>query len=79
MKTHHLGIAVKEIQKSVIHYTESLGWIQKSELIYDPIQHVNIIFMGDENDILYELIEPLDETSPVSSLLKKRSKAVRID
>lgn len=72
MKLHHLGIAVKNINKSVLNYTESFYWEKRTGLIYDPIQHVNIIFMGDENSILYELIEPVDDSSPISNLLKKR-------
>jgi len=72
MKLHHIGIAVKSIKVSISHYVGSLGWKIKSKLIYDPIQHVNIVFMGDENNVLYELIEPIDNTSPIYNLLKKR-------
>ena len=71
MKLHHLGIAVNNIKTSCLHYKKILGWERKSEIIYDPIQNVNILFMGDENDILYELIEPVDENSPISKLIEK--------
>jgi methylmalonyl-CoA/ethylmalonyl-CoA epimerase len=73
MKIHHLGVAVKSLNKSISHYTESLGWRCITEIIFDPIQNVNIVFMGDENEVLYELIEPVDETSPVFNLLKRRT------
>jgi methylmalonyl-CoA/ethylmalonyl-CoA epimerase len=72
MKFHHLGIATKDILKSVQLYKKSLGWEMRTVIVFDPIQNVNILFMGDKNDILYELIEPVDETSPVYNLLKKR-------
>lgn len=72
MKIHHLGIAVKDIKTSSLQYKKSLGWEMRTAIIFDPIQNVNIIFMGDENEILYELIEPVDETSPVYNLLKRR-------
>ena len=72
MKLNHLGIAVRDINISATKYKENLGWEYRSEVFFDPIQNVNILFMGDENDILYELIEPVDENSPVSRLLNKR-------
>jgi methylmalonyl-CoA/ethylmalonyl-CoA epimerase len=72
MKFHHIGIAVKNIHTSISHYKNSLGWEIHSEIISDPIQRVKIQFMRDENNILFELIEPFDKTSPIYSLLKKR-------
>jgi methylmalonyl-CoA/ethylmalonyl-CoA epimerase len=73
MKIHRLGIAVSNLNWSLNHYKKSLGWTNKSNIVFDPIQNVNIIFMGDENGVLYELIEPVDETSPVFNLLKRRT------
>jgi Glyoxalase/Bleomycin resistance protein/Dioxygenase superfamily len=72
MKLHHLGISVKSINNSVKHYQNSLNWHQISSIIYDPVQDVNITFMSDGNNILYELIEPSSVNSPISGLLKKR-------
>jgi len=72
MKLHHLGIAVKDIKSSSLNYSKNLGWQKKSEIIFDPVQNVKVLFMGDENNTLYELIEPTDKNSPVSKLLEKR-------
>lgn len=72
MKIHHLGIAVKNIEYSVAFYEDSLGWKLVTPQYIDPIQKVKVCFMGDENDILYELIEPIGDDSPVKSLLEKR-------
>ena len=72
MKLHHLGIAVKDVKSSSLNYSKNLGWQKKSEIIFDPVQNVKVLFMGDENNTLYELIEPVDKNSPVSRLLEKR-------
>lgn len=72
MKLHHLGIAVKSIYKSINHYQEAFNWSTSTQIVFDPIQDVNIIFMSDENHNLYELIEPASVSSPISGLLKKR-------
>ncbi len=55
MKINHLGIAVKNIEISARFYKESLGWEKETELIYDPIQKVNVLFMIDDHNNKYEL------------------------
>jgi hypothetical protein len=66
---HHIGIAVHQIDKTVGIYLNS--GFSKTETIIDPVQNVRICFLKKENTPLYELIEPLDEASPVSNILKK--------
>jgi methylmalonyl-CoA/ethylmalonyl-CoA epimerase len=73
MKINHLGIAVKNIEASCDHYSESLGWKKITNKIFDPIQGVNVLFMVDQHNIKYELIEPRSPDSPVNKLLEKRS------
>jgi methylmalonyl-CoA/ethylmalonyl-CoA epimerase len=72
MKIHHLGIAVKDIESSALHYRDSLGWERRSQVYIDDIQQVKVLFMGDNNRVLYELIEPIGKDSPVSHILSKR-------
>lgn len=72
MKINHLGIAVKNIDASAIMYKKSLGWEKLTDLIYDPIQKVKILFMIDDHNNKYELLEPSGEDSPVSKLLERR-------
>ena len=72
MKIHHLGIAVKSIELSVALYKESLGWKVISKLIYDPVQKVNILFMGDRHGSSFELLEPVGNQSPINKMLDRR-------
>jgi len=72
MKLDHLGMAVKDIEAASRFYSKSLGWKINSKVVYDPLQKVNILFMSDENGFVYELLEPIDDQSPVSRFLKKR-------
>jgi len=73
MKINHLGIAVKNIDASAKMYTKSLGWEKLTDFIYDPVQKVNILFMTDDHNNKYELLEPSGEDSPVSKLLERRT------
>jgi len=72
MKMSHLGIAVKSIESSVVMYKESLGWKEITELTYDSVQKVNILFMGDRHGSKFELLEPSSSDSPISKILDRR-------
>lgn len=72
MKLQHLGIAVKSIEESVLRYEVSLGWKKMTELIYDPIQKVNVLFMIDDHGFKYELLEPTGDDSPINKFLERR-------
>lgn len=72
MKINHLGIAVKDIEASVSLYEKSLGWKKVTELIHDPIQKVNILFMIDDHGNKYELLEPVSDDSPIKKLIERR-------
>lgn len=64
MKIHHIGIITNNIYKSTEIFKE-LGFIVYQDLIQDLIQNNNIIFLKCSNDILLELIEPINENSTV--------------
>ncbi len=66
---HHLGIATKEIDKTKSIYL-NLGFIS-TEIIFDPIQNVNICFLTKKDHPLLELVAPINEDSPVFNIIKK--------
>jgi methylmalonyl-CoA/ethylmalonyl-CoA epimerase len=69
MKFHHLGIATEDIKRS-IELCRNLGFIS-GEIIRDEIQKVNICFMRKKGHPLIELIEPIDDKSPVRNIVDK--------
>ena len=64
---HHVGIACRDIAKSQAFYM-SMGY-QASEVIDDPLQHVRVCFLDKEDAPRLELLEPLDDQSPVARTL----------
>lgn len=66
MKLHHIGIIVKELEKSIKIYS-LLGYIQLKDTIIDYIQYNRIAFLKKEGEPLIELIEPLDRRSSVGN------------
>lgn len=69
MKFHHIGVAVKNISATAAIYVGA-GY-QQSETCFDPEQNVNICWLTKEGMPVVELLEPVDETSPVNNTLKK--------
>jgi len=69
MKLHHLGIVVKNLEDYVEKNNTFFSLEKKSDIFEDYIQNVKIQLIGDENSFLLEIIEPLNESSPVSKFL----------
>lgn len=66
---HHIGIAVYDIEKTAIIY-ENAGY-KRSSTIFDEIQNVKICFLEKEGMPQIELLEPVNEDSPVVKILDK--------
>jgi len=69
MEFHHVGIAVRSIEETAKWYVD-MGY-RLGKTIEDPIQNVYIAFLKREDSPLFELVQPVDKTSPVSTILKK--------
>lgn len=69
MKFHHIGVAVKDIEKTAAVYV--LGGYEQSVTTFDPVQNVNICWLTREGMPTVELLAPVDESSPVCKTLEK--------
>ena len=70
MRFDHLGVVVKSLdrgRKLVSDILNITGW---TETFRDPVNGVAIQFGLDETGTCYELLEPLDSSSPVFPALK---------
>ena len=70
MKLHHIGIIVKNIQKSLGEVTQYLDFESITMPTLVGSQKVNICFLKT-NNVFLELIEPAEENSPISNFIKK--------
>ena len=64
---HHIGIACRDILKSQQFYI-SMGY-RATDIVDDPLQHVRVCFLDKEGAPRLELLEPLDDQSPVARTL----------
>ena len=69
MAFHHIGVAVKSIDATAPMY--EAGGYKRSEVVFDPIQNVNICWLTKEGAPIVELLEPVNEASPVCKTLEK--------
>lgn len=69
----HVGYAVASIEEYLDEFFVPLfAPLAVSEIVEDPVQRVRIAFATLEGGERIELIEPLDESSPVSKYLGDR-------
>ena len=71
MKLHHIGIVVKNIQKSLGELNQYLHFESTTVPSLVGSQKVNICFLKT-NNVFLELIEPAQENSPISDFVKKK-------
>ena len=69
MKLHHIGYAVKNVEKDKEQFL-NLGFEKVSDVIIDDSRKIKIIFVK-KDACLIELIEPISEDSPTYNILKK--------
>ena len=66
MRFHHVGYAVEAIEPYLKEFFEPLfGPCPVSPVYEDPIQRVRVVFVEVPPGTRIELVEPLDENSPV--------------
>lgn len=72
MKIHHIGYAVKNIEKARKSF-KKLGFSQKGEMTFDRERNVKILFMENEGYRI-ELVASADRErqSPVDHYLKRQ-------
>ncbi len=66
---HHIGVAVKTIDATKEVY--KAGGYKASTITFDPVQNVNICWLIKEGMPTVELLEPVDESSPLCKTLEK--------
>ena len=66
---HHVGVATRSIEKTTAVYVK-LGY-SASEIKTEPSQHVKIRFLSKEGSPLIEIIEALNDDSPISKMVMK--------
>ena len=73
MKLNHIGLVFPNIS-DIAEIFRALGLTEMTPPEPDPIQGVSASFvpLGDGQDVYIELLEPIDDRSPVTQFLKKR-------
>lgn len=77
MIVHHIGLVVKNIEEHYNrYYYSALGFNEISKIFVDKIIGVKVAFINLNNKIYLELIEPIDNSSPVFNFLQKRGSSL---
>lgn len=73
MKLHHIGKVVEDLNKAKKYYLDYFGLKATGPAVVDPLQKVKVVFLvsHESSGFSIELIQPIDDSSPVSSFLEK--------
>jgi methylmalonyl-CoA/ethylmalonyl-CoA epimerase len=74
MRVDHIAIAVNDANSALENYKKILK-IDKIDVEEVPNEKVKVVMLNLE-DTRLELIEPLDNTSPISKFLKERGEGI---
>lgn len=69
----HIGIVTDDIDRSAERMIKMFGITNWTTLFEDPQLAVKVRFLRDPSGLVYELIAPLGETSPVLRALRTRT------
>ena len=73
MKIHHIGYLAKNMDKAIASF-EALGYERETDVVYDSLREVDIIFLTNDG-YRVELVSPKSDRSPVYATLKKLGNA----
>ena len=71
-KVNHIAIAVPDVKEAALKWQQALN-IKKSEIIILEEHGVKVVFLEFSN-LKIELLEPLNNESPISKFLEKNPK-----
>lgn len=73
---HHVGVATRNAIRDSEEWHRTFGLTVVSDLIYDPIHKVRVLFLSDgtKHGTLLELVEPASKDSPVGAFLETKSR-----
>jgi methylmalonyl-CoA/ethylmalonyl-CoA epimerase len=67
----HIGIAVKSLEESIVHWQTVFGYRQSTEIIVNTRQKVRVAFLRKAGSLTVKLIEPTDSSSSVYAFAKR--------
>jgi methylmalonyl-CoA/ethylmalonyl-CoA epimerase len=71
MAFHHVGVAVRDLDAALDTYVGVFGFEPVAEPVEVPSEHVRVCFLRAAPGVMIELVEGLDEHSPVRELLQR--------
>lgn len=68
---HHVGVAVRSIEKALETYLGVFGFRQAGEVVAVPGEGVRVVFVEAGPGVLIELVEGVGDDSPVSHIVER--------
>jgi methylmalonyl-CoA/ethylmalonyl-CoA epimerase len=73
LHVHHVGYLIKKLDKAIKQF-KALGYVPVSEIVYDEIRDVDIVFLEMDGYVV-ELVSPRTKESVVGHLMERYKNA----
>lgn len=71
MLIDHVGLVVRSIGGAAEDWRRLFGYSPLTEVVENTRQKVRVVFLGKPGSLDVKLIEPVDDTSPVSAAVRR--------
>jgi len=71
MNIDHIGIVVRDMQKSIEYWKQVFHYTQMTDMVVNTRQKVKVVFMQKEGSLTVKLIEPVDQSSTIFAFARK--------
>jgi methylmalonyl-CoA/ethylmalonyl-CoA epimerase len=71
MVIDHIGIVVRSLEEGIRQWEDLFGYSQKSEVVMNARQKVQIVFLAKDGSLTVKLIEATDPASPVYTFARR--------
>ena len=71
MTIDHIGLVVRSIEDGIKQWESMFGYQKSSDIVLNTRQKVRVVFLSKPNSVTIKLIEPSEDTSPITQFARK--------
>ena len=71
MMIDHIAIVVPSLEQAIPHWEKIFGYAPMTSPVVNSRQRVRVVFLAKDGSLTIKLVEPLDSSSPVSTLASR--------
>lgn len=71
MKIDHICFAVKNLDEAIEYWCKVFGYSQMTEIVFNSLQKVKVVFLMNTDSVIVKLIEPADNNTSLLNFVNR--------